>query len=309
VVLGHRLHAAGEATRVVRISLVVPTFNPGPVLERALTSLINQGHPDLQLIVADSQSGDATRALLERYRPALGVLLVEKDRGQADGLNRGFQHATGDVFGWLCADDELLPGAIAHVADMFSRHPEADVLVGRCERVFADGTTTVTPARHDTWEMIGIQNVVDQPSVFWRSRLHRRVGQLDEEYHLAFDWDFWCRMRDSGARLITSDRVLSRYHFTETNKSGNAGRQHVRESFRIVKRYGPLHGLLANVFMILYRLFDLHGCYDRPPTCTRVRRWMHRVVLGALCTVIGQRLTFSYNWHFASCQERGLKWW
>jgi len=62
-----------------------------------------------------------------------------------------------------------------------------------------------------------------------------------------------------GARLITSDRVFSRYHFTEMNKSGNAGRQHVLESFKVVKRYGPLRGLLADVFMALYGLFDLQA--------------------------------------------------
>jgi len=293
----------------VRISVVVPTFNPGPVLDRALKSLTSQDYPDLQVIVADSESDEATRAILEQFRPALGVVLVEKDGGQADGLNRGFEHATGEIFGWLCADDELMPGALAHVADMFTLHPEADVLIAGCERVFADESTTLTPARADTWAIIGIQNVVDQPSVFWRAGLHRRVGLLDDSYQLAFDWDFWCRMRDAGAALVTSDRIISRYYFSDTNKSGNAGRQHLRESFRIVRQYGPLHGLLAYVFLLLYHAFDLHGCYDRPPTCTRVRLLLHKMVLGSLGCIVGWKLVFSYNWHFAACQERGLKWW
>jgi glycosyltransferase involved in cell wall biosynthesis len=293
----------------VRFSIVVPNYNSGAVLERALRSLIDQHPSDLEIIVADSASTDVSREIIERLRPDLATVLVEKDHGQADGLNRGFAHARGEIFSWLCADDELLPGTLDHVVDLFRQHPDADVVIGGCERVFADGSTSITRTRPDTWDVIGTWNPVDQPSVFWRADLHRRLGELDVSYHLAFDWDFWCRMRDAGARLVTSEQVLARYFFTDTNKSGNSGRQHVRESFRIVRRYGPLRGWLAYVFLFLYYAFDLHGCYDQPPTCSKPRAVLFAVSRGILRRTIGARLLFSYNWHFASCQERGLRWW
>lgn len=293
----------------MRFSVVVPAFNPGPVIERALESLVSQAGVSLQVIVMDAGSTDDSPGIVERFRDRLAVVVRERDNGQADGINRGFDRADGDIVGWLCADDELTAGALAHVASLFERHPEADVVIGACERIFPDGTTCITPARADTWAMIGMRNVVDQPSVFWRAELHRRLGRLDETYHLAFDWDFWCRMRDACARLVTTDRVLSRYHFSDTNKSGNSGRRHVEESFRILKRYGPLRGGLAWVFLALYHLFDRHGCYDRPPTCGAVRLVLHRASLLVLRLVIGERLAYGYNWQFASRQERGLPWW
>jgi glycosyltransferase involved in cell wall biosynthesis len=221
----------------VRFSIVIPNYNSGEKLDRAITSLLAQEYPDLELIAADSASTDASRCILEQRRDVFATVLSEQDNGQADGLNRGFAHATGDIHGWLCADDELLPGALTHVSELFAREPEIDVVIGGCERVFPDGSTRITPARADTWDVIGVQNVVDQPSVFWRSGLHRRLGQLECSYHLAFDWDLWCRMRNANARLLTTDRVISRYHFSETNKSGSSGRQHALESFRIVNRY------------------------------------------------------------------------
>jgi len=293
----------------MRFSIVIPNYNSGPVLERAIQSVLTQGYPDLQVIIADSESQDVSREIIERFRTSFDTVLIEKDRGQADGLNKGFGHARGDVWGWLCADDELLPDTLQTVAATFSLHPDADVVIGSCERVYPDGSTCITPARRDTWAMIGIQNVIDQPSVFWRADLHRRVGPLDTSYRLAFDWEFWCRMRDAGARLATSDRVLSRYHFSDTNKSGNSGRGHVDESFRVVRRYGPLGGGLAYVYWFLYHAFDLHGCYDRPATCARFRSVCFVAAQAALRALIGRRLLFGYNWHFASCQERGLRWW
>jgi glycosyltransferase involved in cell wall biosynthesis len=291
----------------LRFSIVVPNYNSGDVLERAIRSLLAQDYPELELIVADSNSSDISRQILEQHRGAFATLLSEKDNGQADGLNRGFAHAHGGVHAWLCADDELLPGALEHVAGLFATHPEADVVIGGCERVFADGSTSITPARADTWNIIGIQNVVDQPSVFWRADLHKRIGPVDCSYQLAFDWDFWCRMREAGARLVTTDRLLSRYHFSATNKSGGAGCQHVRESFRVVRRYGPLG--LAWIFRFLYHVFDLNGCYDQPPTCSPMMSAAFVASHAALRLVIGRERLYLYNWHFASCQERGLRWW
>lgn len=291
----------------MRISIVIPNYNSGPLLERAVRSLLDQHYPDLQLILADSESCDESRDIIERYRQVFDPAIIRKDRDQADGLNQGFAHARGDVHGWLCADDELLPGALEHVAQVFAVRPEADVLIGCCQRIFPDGSTWITPARADTWELIGIQNVVDQPAVFWKSDLHRRLGPLDTSYRLAFDWDLWCRMRDAGARLVTTDRVLARYHFSGTNQSGKAGRGHARESFRIVRRYGPPG--LAYIFRFLYHVFDLRGCYDQPPACTKARAALFALALAALSRVIGERRLYLYNWHFASCQERGLKWW
>ncbi len=293
----------------MRVSVVVPNYNSGALLERCLQSLRNQRYDGLEVIVVDSLSTDESTTAIERSRPWLSRVISEKDEGQADGLNKGFREAAGEIFAWLCADDELLPSALDEVAAIFRDHPDTDVVLGACERRFPDGSTTITPARQDAWRQIGIQNVIDQPSMFWRSSLHRRLGELDTSYRLAFDWDFWCRMRDARARLRTTDRPLSIYHFTTDNQSGKAGTRHAEESFRILRRYGPRGGMLAYAFRLLYFKFDLKGCYDQPPTCTPARARLFAAALLGCRFLFGKKLAYSYNWHFASCQERNLRWW
>ena len=294
---------------MLRFSIVIPNYNSGAILERAIRSLRAQEYPALQVVLADGGSSDESRAVIERYRSLFDPLIMEPDRGQADGLNKGFAAARGDVFGWLCADDELLPGTLHHVDELLRARSEVDVVVGQCERVWEDGTTVITPADPESWQKIGVQNVIDQPSVFWRAALHRRLGPLDTGYHLAFDWDYWCRMQRAGARLATTDRVLSRFHFSADNKTATAGPRFVAEAFRIVRRYGPVGGALAYVYRFLYRHFDLKGCYDRPPTCSRLRGALFVLALATLKPLVSERLLFMYNWHFASCQQRQLKWW
>ena len=294
---------------MLRFSLIVPNFNSGGVLARCMESIRSQNYEAVQVIVVDSLSTDTSADVIARNQHWLHTVIREKDRGQADGLNKGFRHANGDIFGWLCADDELAPGTLSHVSAIFEKSPDTEVVLGACERRFPDGSCAITPGRADAWERIGIQNVIDQPSLFWRSSLHRRLGELDTSFRLAFDWDLWCRMRDARALLTTSDRVLSVYHFTSGNQSSVAGRLHAEESFRILRRYGPRAGLIAHVFRTLYLHFDLQGCYDQPPTCSRSRARIFAAALILFRLLIGKELLYSYNWHFASCQERNLRWW
>jgi len=294
---------------MIAVSVVVPNYNSGADLERCLQSIAIQKRDLLEVIVVDAGSTDNSPEILARHRDAIDTLICEKDDGQADGINKGLRLARGEVLCWLCADDEWTPDAIEKIATLFADHPEVDVVLGACERIYPDGSPSLTPARPETWSLIGTQNVIDQPSIFWRRRLYERIGELDRSFDLAFDWDFWCRMRDAGAVLKTSDAVLSRYHFTATNKSGSAGRKHADESFRILRRYGPLGGWVAYVFLFLFTQFDLKGCYDNPPTCTRNRGRVFAATHRILKRVFGERLLYLYNWHFASCQERGLKWW
>jgi glycosyltransferase involved in cell wall biosynthesis len=118
-------------TTGVRISVVTLSFNQAPFLEAALASLHDQAFPGLEHIVVDPGSTDGSRALLERWRPRLAALLLEPDKGPADGLNKGFAAATGDVFGYINADDLALPGSLAAVARHFMADPGLGMLLGR----------------------------------------------------------------------------------------------------------------------------------------------------------------------------------
>ncbi len=294
---------------MLRFSIVIPNYNSGPILERALRSLTSQEYPELQLILVDNESTDASRDIIHQFRASFDVTIIEKDRGQADALNKGFARATGDVFGWLCADDELLPGALHRVAELLTASPEKEVVLGACERIYADATRAIIPPHGDPWPKIGIQNLIEQPSTFWRAHLHRRCAPLDTTFQLAFDWDLWCKMGKNAAPIARIEQPVARYYFTADNKTSRAGDLFAREAFRILRRYGPLRGALAYVYRFLYRHFDLHGCYDKSPTCTRARGLAFTAALFVLRATITTRLLYMYNWHFASLQQRGKQWW
>ena len=83
----------------------------------------------------------------------------------------------------------------------------------------------------------------------------------------------------------------------------------MNEMFRVTRKYGPYRGLVAYLYLMLYRVFDLHGYYDQSfATLPRWRQVLFGATLKALYFVLGKRIVNSYNWNFASKQERGLVW-
>lgn len=293
-----------------RISIVVPSFRTVDTIERTLRSLIDQNYPNLEIIVMDGASDDGAVDVIRSFDSQLSYWESKPDEGQVDALNKGFRRATGEIWGWLCADDEMAPGTLARIAAEFIAHPGVDVVTGGCLRVFGEGREVATVPGPDFDRRLFFMNTIEQPSTFWRSAAHKAVGELDGAYRYAFDWEFWCRLKRAGFTWRAIDDQLSIYYFSSTNLTSTGGRKIVREMYRVIREYGPKFGALALAYYGLYLGFDLRGFYDAE---TRDElRARHRTLfwgtLSILYVIFGREPINCYNWNFASRQERALGW-
>lgn len=288
-------------------SIIVPTYHAARTLGRTLRSLQAQVLQSIEVLVIDGGSRDDTVAVAQRFPDVVHTLVSEKDRGQAHAINKGFALARGEYVGWLCADDELLPGTLQHAANLFAARPAVDIVSGACLRQFEDGSSQVVIPPANAFEIMGIQYRIEQPSTFWRRSCQAGL-QLDESYYFAFDWDFFATLAKRAREHLIVPEVMSIYHFSPHNKTSRGGRRLMQEMYHVVERHGPLDGRLAKIFSLLYRRFDLAGCYDSPPSCRPELGARFGRLLTALEARYGRELIHLYNWNFASKQERGLVW-
>ncbi len=109
----------------IKISIVTNAFNQGQYLASALSSVLTQNWPEVEYIVVDPGSTDETAEIIQKFQgeyPGRIIHISEPDNGPADGLNKAFERATGDLFGYLNADDLYLPGCFKAVVGAAERN-------------------------------------------------------------------------------------------------------------------------------------------------------------------------------------------
>ncbi len=104
-----------EGSAWPRISIITPSFNREAFIEESLRSVLLQGYPNLELIVIDGGSHDATPEILERYDPWIAHWESKPDRGWRDAVNKGFARSTGDIVTFFSSDDLYFPGTFGLV--------------------------------------------------------------------------------------------------------------------------------------------------------------------------------------------------
>jgi glycosyltransferase involved in cell wall biosynthesis len=201
------------------VSIAVPSLNQGAFLEEALESLFAQDYPRLEVVVADGGSSDGSADIIARHAERLAWWASEPDGGQAPGLNRAFAHTSGELLGWLNADDTLLPGAVSAAVGALAEHPEALLAYGDAIFVDADGREQGRfPAGElDVREMMRrCEDRIVQPGMLFRRSVWAEVGPLSGYFALDFELVARIGMRGPAVRL---ERPLATYRLHPGSKS------------------------------------------------------------------------------------------
>lgn len=204
-----------------RISIVTPTYNYAHFLERTLKSVLHQGYPELEYIVQDGGSTDETITLVEGFKHQLKHFESRPDNGQANAINLGFRHASGEIMAYLNSDDVLLPGTLDYVANYFSTHPEVDVVYGHRliidenDRLIGDWIMPPHDGKALRWA-----DYIPQETLFWHRRIWDKAGgRVDESFQFALDWDMLLRFQEAGAVFARLPRFLAAFRVHTEQKT------------------------------------------------------------------------------------------
>jgi glycosyltransferase involved in cell wall biosynthesis len=227
-----------------RISIITPSFNQAAYIEQTITSVLDQGYPNLEYIVIDGGSSDGSVEIIRKYEDRIAFWASERDQGQAHAINKGLALATGDIIAYLNTDDYYLDGTLGQVADLFNRRPDLDLFHGRCRVVDQHGAKigerTGSITRYDEildlWNVWWGQRNFVQPEVFWTRRIANRVGQFREDLHWVMDYDYWLRILRAGGRVGFIDAELAAFRLQPKQKSTQRERT-AAELLQVVRPY------------------------------------------------------------------------
>src|SRR5438876_10608402 len=202
-----------------RISIVTPCLNMGRYIEDAIRSVQGQDYPNFEHIIIDACSSDSTVEVLKRYPHLRWV--SEKDRGQSDGLNKGFRMATGDIVGWLNADEYYLPGAFRAVAYASEANPRVDVFYGDGISVDIQGRVLGMKPAHDFDYRILLYYgcFIGTVGTFFRRSIFEPDLFINIDYKVVMDFEYFVRLALAAKSFSYVPSLVGAFRWTGANAS------------------------------------------------------------------------------------------
>lgn len=243
---------------MARVSVVIPCYNAEGLIRTAVDSVLGQTFQDLEVLVVDDGSTDASPAIVEGYGDPVR-LLRSAHGGPGAARNAGVQHSTGEIIAFLDADDIWEPGYLEHLVSVLDGQPTVDVAYAWARYIDAAGRLLPAALRPrpsaDPLSQALTQGcfVLLQMLVIRRSTLER-VGLFDpelppaENWGVAEDWDLLLRLAAAGARFACVPRLLVRKRLHAEGSLSSGVEDVLRVSLRTIEkvalrvppRYAPL---------------------------------------------------------------------
>lgn len=180
------------------VSVVMPSMNQPEFIDEAITSVLSQDYPNVELIVADGGSRQDTIDILARRQQQDRRLryFSRPDRGPAHALNDAMEAVRGTVIGWLNSDDLYTPGAIGRATAVLAAQPRLLMVYGHGQHVDERGKLigiypTLSPSTPVSKFSEGC--FICQPTMFFHRSVRILLGALDEKLKAAFDFEYWLR--------------------------------------------------------------------------------------------------------------------
>lgn len=259
----------------MKFSIVTPSYNQGHFIEKTLQSVLKQeGDFDLEYLVVDGGSSDNTIDILKQtektiYSKSFKLKcnslsfqwITEKDKGQADALNKGFSLSTGQLLGWLNSDDIYLRPDSLSIAYKAFVQSSADIVVGNARYINEYNQTLNTPILINRLDNNQFQirlstlykyDFIVQPSSFFKRSVWETCG-IKTEYHYVMDWVFWIDAFSIGKTFYKIDDCLAASRIHESAKTVEGGFQKYLEGISVFKTYNTwcLNRWFYSIFKIL----------------------------------------------------------
>lgn len=214
-----------------KISVITPSYNQGEFLERTVQSVLNQQYPNLEYIIIDGGSTDNSLSIIKKYQRELFYWVSEKDKGQANAINKGFKRATGDIQCWLNSDDIHFPWTLHLVSNFFSKYPQIDWISGQAVSINVNDVIVKTGIH--TGKVTSLLKggfyhgkglgFIPQEGTFWKKSLWEKSGGCNENKQFAMDYFLWKKFAQFSS-LVTVEAPLAAFRITPSQKTQNMSR-------------------------------------------------------------------------------------
>lgn len=187
----------------MKISVVTVCFNAADLIEKTISSVAEQTYPDVEYIVIDGKSTDATTDIIRKYSDSISYWVSEPDNGIYDAMNKGISAATGDYIIFMNAGDSFTDSTVLEkVVPYLGSHT---IVSGRWNRCYSDGK--VKQAAPKKTESLKVEMPICHQATFIRLPYHKD-NPFDTSFKLSADYDFFYKAWRHGETFSYLDETI-----------------------------------------------------------------------------------------------------
>ena len=217
------------------VTILTPCFNSAKTIEKTLDCIERQTYSSIEYIIIDGGSTDDTLTIINRHRdklPKRFVLISEKDNGIYDAMNKGIQHANGELIGIVNSDDWYEADTVEQVITHYNNE-KYQVIYGM-QRTYMDGREkSIFINNHEFLA----EQMITHPTCFVTKAAYEDFGVFDLKYHSSADLELMLRFYETKRVIFTPVmQILSNFQLGGMSSS----QMGVRESAKIRYQRGYL---------------------------------------------------------------------
>ncbi len=246
----------------MKISIITSVYNCKDTIREAIESVLSQSYEDIEYIIIDGGSTDGTIEIIKEYENKIDIFSSSSDNGIYDGFNRGISLASGDIIGFLHADDLYENHDVVKKIDTVFKNEQADAIYGDLVYVYKENINKVL--RYWISEQFSSSKLKKgwmppHPTFYVKRELYEKFGTFNKSFKIAADYDFMLKVLTcQKCKIIYIPEVLYRMR---TGGASNRSLQNIfqkwEEDLKVIKRHkiGGLNTLFMKNFSKIPQFF------------------------------------------------------
>jgi len=245
-------------TTLPKVSIITVCLNSSKYLEDAIRSVIGQTYKNTEYIIIDGESADGTHEILHKYSDNINKVIIEKDKGVFDAMNKGIGMASGEIIYFLNSDDKLHnSNTVENAVSFFIKNKDANFIYGNIE-VFnpADNFSYIERYPHKITKWLFIAKTIAQPGSFFKTNCFKKCGYFDINYKFAADHDWYLKaIFLKKLKAVHIEDCISVFRLGGLSNNRKYARDYFLERKAIEKKYLNSFELLCADFMHAIKMF------------------------------------------------------
>ena len=228
---------------MLKVSVIIPTYNRPQYLLLAIESVLKQTFQDFEIIVTGDGAPDSTRVMVEKYKDKVRFVNQEHMVISA-ARNNGIRYATGEWIAFLDDDDIWLPEKLKRQIDAIERHPEIAMVGSEVFTIDAEGRRTghwkksdLGLGNRDTFNDLFEGNYLHAMTTMIRKDCLLAAGCFDEELKTTEDYDLWLRIaKKHKFHYINEPLAEYRLHGKRASDDSSRFDARIRNTIKVLNR-------------------------------------------------------------------------